>query len=216
MVSRNHPIAASWMLVACVSLGACDRTPPRAEPPPPKVMVQQPEQRKLVDYDEYHGWLDSVASVDVRSRVRGNIQEIGFTDGQLVKEGQMLFQIDPRPFQADVDRAKNQLRIYKAQLDKAVLDEKRILELYGKGGATDKERDSALATTESLRAQVDAQGQEIRLKGLDVEYSRVTAPIAGTTGGMSRGVSTRSNASRSRSNVSSVEPSSTTTTSKSG
>jgi RND family efflux transporter MFP subunit len=163
---------------ACCLTG-CERTAPRAEPPPPKVMVQQPEQRQLVDYDQYHGWLDSVASVDVRSRVRGEIQKVGFTDGQLVQEGQLLFQIDPRPFQADVDRAKNQLRIYKAQLDKAQLEQKRVQDLYAKGGATDKERDTAIATTESLKAQVDAQGQEIKLKELDLQYAHIVAPIAG-------------------------------------
>jgi multidrug efflux system membrane fusion protein len=180
MVCRNHFLASMWMLVGCACLLAgCERGAPRAEPPPPKVTVQLPAQRELVDYDEYHGWLEPVASVDVRSRVRGNIDKVGFTDGQLVDVGQLLFQIDPRPFEADAQRAKDQLRIYKAQLDKAQLDEKRMLELYAKGGATDKERDSALATTESLRGQVAAQGQEIQLKELDLGYSRITAPIAG-------------------------------------
>jgi RND family efflux transporter MFP subunit len=142
-------------------------------------MVRQPVQQQMVDYDQYHGWLDAVATVEVRSRVRGHIQKVNFTDGQLVKEGEVLFEIDPRPFQADAERAKNQLRIFKAQLARAVLEEKRIQDLYAKAGATDKERDIAVANTESLKAQVDAQGQEIALKELDVEYARVVAPIAG-------------------------------------
>ena len=179
MTSRIPPIAFVALSLACAGLTGCKPPATRAEPPPPKVTVQLPAQRELVDYDTYHGWLDSVATVDVRSRVRGNIEKVGFTDGQLLEVGDLLFQIDPRPFQADAERAKQQLRIYKAQLERAILEEKRVQELFAKGGATDKERDIAVAATESLRAQVDAQTQEIKLKELDVEYARITAPIAG-------------------------------------
>ena len=169
MISWNRLFASSGMLLACTWAAGCNRAAPRAEPPPPKVMVQQPVQRDLVDYDQYHGWLDAVATVELRSRVRGQIQKVGFSDGQLVKAGDVLFEIDPRPFQADAERAKNQLRIYKAQLSRAVLEEKRVQDLYAKAGATDKERDIAVAATESLRAQVDAQGKEMKMKELDVE-----------------------------------------------
>jgi RND family efflux transporter MFP subunit len=179
MIFRNKPLALFALSLASLALTGCKPTATRAEPPPPKVMVRQPVQQQMVDYDQYHGWLDAVATVEVRSRVRGHIQKVNFTDGQLVKEGEVLFEIDPRPFQADAERAKNQLRIFKAQLARAVLEEKRIQDLYAKAGATDKERDIAVANTESLKAQVDAQGQEIALKELDVEYARVVAPIAG-------------------------------------
>src|SRR3954452_12564006 len=175
MISPKQSLTSVALLLACASLAGCKPAPTRAEPPPPKVMVQQAVQQDMVDYDQYHGWLDAVATVEVRSRVRGHIQKVNFTDGQLVKEGEVLFEIDPRPFQADAERAKNQLRIFKAQLARAVLEEKRIQDLYAKAGATDKERDIAVATTESLKAQVDAQGQEITLKELDVEYARVVA-----------------------------------------
>ena len=179
MTARIQPLAFVALSLACASLTGCKPAATRAEPLPPKVMVQEDVQQDLVDYDQYHGWLDAVATVEVRARVRGHIQKVGFTDGQLVKAGDALFEIDPRPFQADAERAKQQLRIYKAQLVRAATEEKRLKDLYAKGGAADKEVDIAVAATESLRAQIDAQAQEIQLKELDVEYARVTAPIAG-------------------------------------
>jgi RND family efflux transporter MFP subunit len=179
MTSRMQPLAFVALSLACVGLVGCKPAATRAEPPPPKVMVQQPVQRDLIDYDQYHGWLDAVASVDVRARVRGHIQKVAFGDGQMVKAGDLLFEIDPRPLVAEAERSKQQLRIYKAQLTRAVSEEARLKDLYKKGGAADKEVETAVAATESLRAQIDAQTQEIALKDLDVEYARVTAAIGG-------------------------------------
>jgi len=179
MIPRSHTVTFVALSLALVPLAGCKPAATRAEPPPPKVTVQQAVQQELVDYDQYHGWLDAVATVDVRARVRGHIQKVEFTDGQMVKAGQVLFQLDPRPFVADAERAKQQIRIYKAQLARAETEEKRVKELFAKGGAADKEVDIAVAATESLRAQIDAQTQEIQLKELDVEYAGVTAPIAG-------------------------------------
>lgn len=179
MITRIKPLAFVALSLACIGLTGCKPPAARAEPPPPKVQVQHAVQLDLVDYDQYHGWLDAVATVEVRARVRGHIQKVEFKDGQLVKAGDVLFEIDPRPFQADAERAKQQLRIYKAQLVRAATEEKRLKDLYAKGGAADKEVDIAVAATESLKAQIDAQTQEIQLKELDVEYARVTAPIAG-------------------------------------
>src|SRR3954471_12061989 len=102
MISRSYPLSFVALSLCCfVPLAGCKPSATRAEPPPPKVMVQQPVKHDLVDYDQYHGWLDAVATVDVRARVRGHIQKVAFTDGQLVKAGEALFEIDPRPFQAD-------------------------------------------------------------------------------------------------------------------
>lgn len=190
MISRNRALTFVALSLACAAAAGCKPAATRAEPPPPKVMVQQPVRRELVDYDQYHGWLDAVASVDVRSRVRGHIQKVSFTDGQIVEAGQLLFQIDPRPLEAEAERSKQQLRIYKAQLVRAVSEEARLKDLYKKGGAADKEVETAVAATESLKAQIDAQTQEIRLKDLDVEYARVTAPI---TGRVSRAMLTEGN-----------------------
>jgi RND family efflux transporter MFP subunit len=162
--------------------GGCDSAPARAEPPPPKVTVAKPEVRQVVDYDDYNGWIKPVETVDVRARVRGHMQKVGFTDGDLVKKDQPLFELDPRPFQAEIDRSKDQVRIYEAQQVAAQKEEARLKELVKKGGASQSQVDSAEAESKSLEAQIDATKQEVARKALDLEYSKITAPIAGRIG----------------------------------
>ncbi|HPM83248.1 MAG TPA: biotin/lipoyl-binding protein, partial [Candidatus Anammoximicrobium sp.] len=108
------------MLWGFAVLPGCSTAPAVVEPPPPKVTVQHPEVRELVDYDEYNGWMAAKETVEVRARVRGHIMEIGFEDGQFVKEGQMLFQLDPSSFEAELARAQEQKKIYEAQLDREI------------------------------------------------------------------------------------------------
>jgi RND family efflux transporter MFP subunit len=173
---------AAAAVVAAFTQGGCNSAPARAEPPPPKVTVARPEARQVADYDDYNGWLKPVETVDIRARVRGHLEKIHFVDGDLVKKGQLLFELDARPIQADIDRAKDQVRIYEAQKVAAAKDEARLKELVKKGGASQSQVDSAEAQTKSLEAQVDATNQEVARKALDLEYSKITAPIAGRIG----------------------------------
>ena len=168
--------------VAVVTHAGCEKAAPRAEPPPPKVSVAKPEVRQIVDSDQYNGWLQSVDTVDIRSRVRGHLDKIHFTDGDLVTKGQLLFELDPRPIQADIDRSKDQVKIYQAQFVAASKEEARLKDLVGKGGASQSQVDSAEAMSNSLEAQIEATKQEVIRKSLDLEYSRITAPIAGRIG----------------------------------
>ena len=160
----------------------CDSAPARAEPPPPKVTVAQPEVRQVVDSDQYNGWLRAAETVDIRARVRGHLDKIHFTDGDLVKKGQLLFELDPRPFQAEIERAKDQVKIYQAQQVAAAKEDARLKELVKKGGASQSQVDAAEAETLSLAAQIEASKQEVTRKELDLEYSKITSPIAGRIG----------------------------------
>jgi RND family efflux transporter MFP subunit len=180
----NKPLCALGLiaLAAGLSVPACNSTPPRAEPPPPKVMVAKPVVRPLADFDQYNGWLAAVDNVEVRARVRGHINKVHFTDGDLVKKGQLLFELDPRPFQSDIDRATEQVKIYEAQLVAASKEEARLTELVKKGGASQSQVDAAVAQTKSLEAQVESSKQEVIRRGYDLEYSRITAPIDGRIG----------------------------------
>ena len=141
--------------------------------------MAHPEQRTLVDEDLYNGWLEAAETVDVRSRVRGHIVKIGFTDGQIVKKGDLLFQLDPRPFEAEVGQARDQLRIAEAQKVAADRDYDRMKELVVTGSVSKSEADKSEAKALSLAAQVAAAKQEITRRALDVEYARITAPIGG-------------------------------------
>ena len=177
-----HAYAIALLAAAQLALPGCDSPAPRADPPPPKVSVAKPEVRQIVDFDQYNGWLQSVETVDVRSRVRGHLDKIHFVDGDLVQKGQLLFELDPRPIQAEIDGTKDQVKIYEAQWVAASKEEARLKELVGRGGASRSQVDAAEAQTKSLEAQIEATKQEVTRKSLDLEYSRITAPIAGRIG----------------------------------
>ena len=169
-------------LAAGLSQSGCDSAPQRAEPPPPKVSVAKPEMRQVVDYDRYNGWLQPVETVDIRSRVRGHLHKVHFVDGDLVKKDQLLFELDPRPIQADIDQSKDQVKIFQAQHVAAAKEEARLKDLITKGGASKSQVEVAEANTVALAAQIEATSQEVIRKSLDLEYSRITAPIAGRIG----------------------------------
>jgi RND family efflux transporter MFP subunit len=157
----------------------CSKKPEAPPPAPPKVTVAHPEQRTLVDDDNYNGWLEAAENVDVRSRVRGHIAKVAFTDGQIVKKGDLLFQLDPRPFEAEVGRTRDELRIVEAQKIAADRDYDRMKELVISGAVSKSEADKSEARALSLAAQVQAVKQEITRKALDLEYAQITAPIGG-------------------------------------
>jgi RND family efflux transporter MFP subunit len=161
---------------------ACSEKPAPPPPAPPKVTVAHPEQRTLVDEDVYNGWLEAAENVDVRSRVRGHIAKVAFTDGQIVKKGDLLFQLDPRPFEAEIGRSRDELRVIEAQKVAADRDYERMKELVITGAVSKTEADKSEARALSLAAQVEAAKQEIARKALDVEYARITAPIGGRIG----------------------------------
>src|SRR5688500_10599021 len=130
------------MLIGALGAGGCEKTSAaRTEPPPPKVAVAHPQMVSMVDYDSYNGWIDAAQTVEVRARVRGHIDKIHFTDGQFVKKGDLLFELDPRPFQADVDRQKDEKGIYEAQFVAAQKEEVRLKDLLGRGGASQSQVD---------------------------------------------------------------------------
>ncbi len=169
--------------VACLLAIACTKpqTAPQA-PPPPKVTVATVETREITDFDEYNGYLDSAKTVEVRARVRGHLHKVHFKDGQLVKTGDLLFEIDPRPFQADIDRAEALVVALKAQQEATNKEKVRQESLLGRGGASQSLVDKLVAEVIALGSQVTAQEKEVARLQLDLEYSRITAAIDGKIG----------------------------------
>lgn len=160
-------------------LTGCIEEPAAARPEPPKVTVQTPEERTLVDYDEYNGWTDASAQVDVRSRVRGHIQKVLFTDGQFVDKDAPLFELDPRPFQSEIDRAEERVKIAQAQQEAALKEETRQKELKAQNAARQTDVDKAEAARKVFDAEILSTQEEVRRLELELSYSKVTAPIAG-------------------------------------
>ena len=182
MNGKANCLIATLALTCCTIHISCSKPPPRAVAPPPRVSVQHADARELIDYDQFNGWLDSSATVEVRSRVRGHIQKVHFTDGQMVKKGDLLFELDPRPFQQEIDRSLEQVQIFESQLKFALVEEKRMHQMQKDGVASGIEVEAAEAKARSLEAQVEAQKKEVERDKLELEYSRIDAPIDGRVG----------------------------------
>ena len=151
----------------------------KAGPPPPEVTVATPLVQKLTEWDEFTGRFEAVQQVEIRARVPGYLQEIRFQDGQHVEAGQVLFVIDPRPYQAAVDRAKAQIATQRAQVTLAQLDQDRTSKLVvtsAAARATLDERNAQLAEANASLAGSEAQ---LRQSELDLGFTEVRAPFAG-------------------------------------
>lgn len=178
MRTKSHFQTWGLLIVAFVA-GGCSKPPQAVKPPPPRVTVAHPTMRELQDESEFGGWLAPSAAVDVRARVRGHIDKVHFTDGQIVKKGQLLFSLDPRPFQAQIDQSKAQIKALEAQKVAADKDVARYTALIASGGATKQQLEKAEADVKVYDAQMAAQTEVMREQQLNLEFSQVTSPIEG-------------------------------------
>ncbi len=172
-------LAAPLFLV----LGGCKHEPPAiAATPPPVVMVSLPVEREVRDYYEYTGRTAAVEAVEVRARVSGYLIKVNFQEGSVVKKGDLLFQIDPRPFQAVLDEAKGQVAQLEARLARAEADVARDERLLPKGAASQKDLDTAISDRGEARAGIQSARAAVDRAALDLEFTKVTAPISGRIG----------------------------------
>ncbi len=172
-------LAAVLLPLMC---SGCAEETVAAKPEPPKVTVQLPEERTLVDYDEYNGWTDASAQVDVRSRVRGHIDKVLFVDGQFVEQDAPLFELDPRPFQSEIERAEERVKIAQAQQEAAMREETRQKELIAQNAARQTDVDKAEGARKVFDAEILSAQEEVRRTELELNYAKITAPIAGKIG----------------------------------
>lgn len=145
----------------------------------PPVTVAAPLVKPIVDWDEYTGRFEAIDSVDVRPRVSGYIQSINFRDGQFARKGQLLFVIDPRPFQAVLAQAAADEARAKAAADVAQTVFARTKTLLDAKAVSQEEYENARSTVQQTRAAVAAAAATTQAKRLDVEFTRVTAPASG-------------------------------------
>ena len=176
--------ASSRLLAAilCILGVGCEEPPAAVAPPPPRVTVMQPVERQLSDHEEFNGWMGADHTVEVRSRVKGHIQKIHFSNGQYVKAGDLLYELDPRPFLAEIGKAGDDLKVYEAQKVAADKEEARMRILQTKGGASVQQVEKAEADALALAAQISAAQNVITYAKLDLEYSKITADIDGRVG----------------------------------
>jgi len=147
--------------------------------PPPTVTVAKPIIRELIESKDFTGQFEAVESVDVRARVSGYLESINFTDGQIVKKGDLLFVIEPKPFELALESAKATLAEANANLDLAKAQLARTAELRTKSYATEETYDTRVAQVNTAVATRDAAIAALDQAQLNLDYTRVIAPMAG-------------------------------------
>ncbi len=175
-------VACLIVTLAPALAGCGEGAPKQAAPPPPAVTVAKPTKQTVTDYDEYVGRFVSVDMVEVRARVSGYLEKIGFQDGQLVKQGDLLFTIDRRPFETTVAQTKAQLAQARANLAFAESDLARGSQLVRDKTITEQTFDQRTQAKRVAEASVQAQEAAVRQAELDLQFTELKAPVAGRIG----------------------------------
>ncbi|MGF6231627.1 RND family efflux transporter MFP subunit [Inquilinus ginsengisoli] len=147
--------------------------------PIPSVIVSPPLLRRIVDQREYAGRFEPTASVEIRARVSGYLQSIGFEDGQIVQAGQTLFAIDPRPYQAAVAEAQAQLSSARAQRDLSDLELRRAEQLAGTSAVSRSTLDQRRQQKQAADAAFELAQAGLTRAQLDLDFTEIKAPISG-------------------------------------
>jgi RND family efflux transporter MFP subunit len=180
-----------WVCLALLTITGCSRwnAAPTASPPP-DVSVAKVLQQRVTDWDEFTGRLQAVESVEMRPRVSGYIDEVAFTEGKVVRRGDLLFVIDPRPYKADYDRAAADVKRFKTSLELAQIEQKRVQELKESGAVSQEEVDERSSSVAQIQANVSGAEAALESAALNMSFTRVTSPIDGR---VSRAEVTRGN-----------------------
>ena len=172
---------ARWILfIAAATLfsAGCKKKPP-ASPPPPVVEVIEVQQQDVPIYHDWIGTLDGLVNAQIRAQVTGYLLAQNYREGDPVKKGDLLFQIDPRPFQAALDQAKGQLAQAEAQLGKTELDVKRYTPLAKLNAISQEEYDDARQANLAAKAAVVSARAAVEQAQLNLEFTGILSPIDG-------------------------------------
>jgi RND family efflux transporter MFP subunit len=171
------------LLILGFSLTACgEGAPKQAAPPPPAVTVAKPTKQQVVDYDEYVGRFIAVDSVEIRARVSGYLDKVHFKDGQIVKQGDLLFTIDRRPFETALAQTRATLAQARANLAFAESDLARASQLVRDRTITEQTFEQRTQAKRVADAAVAAQEAAVRQAELDIQFTELKAPVAGRIG----------------------------------
>jgi len=159
--------------------GSTTQAQQKAAPPPPGVTVSKPLRREIVEWDEYTGRFDAVEIVEMRARVSGHLNEVRFKDGQAVKQGDLLFVIDPRPFERALEQAQAELFAAKTKVENANLDIVRGRPLLEKRVISDKAFDDRMAIVRDAQAAVKVAEARVNTAQLELSFTSIHSPITG-------------------------------------
>jgi len=170
-------------LMASVGLAGCtEEKKAVAPPPPPEVEVAEVIQRDVPVYQEWVASMDGLVNATILAQVQGYLIKQNYKEGELVKKGTLLFEIDPRPFQATLDEARAALAKQQAVLQTAQANLKRILPLAAANAVSQRDKDNAIGSVQSAEAQVLESQAQVRKAELDLGFTKIASPIEGIAG----------------------------------
>src|SRR5215469_17845490 len=176
VISAIQAVAIATMLLCLMGCKAKSKPPP---PPPPTVEVTEVKKGDVPIFHEWIGSLDGLVNAQIRAQVTGYLMTQNYREGDPIKKGDLLFEIDPRPFQAALDQAQGLLAQAEAKLGKTELDVKRYGPLVKDKAISQEEYDDAVqANLEAKAAVVSAKAQAEQAK-LNLEFTTITSPIDG-------------------------------------
>jgi membrane fusion protein (multidrug efflux system) len=185
MKRKRHRSIAPHRLIAALGFGlalaGCGKKPPPA-PPPPEVLVTEVIQQDVPIYNEYVGQLDASVNATIEARVQGYLISQNYKEGQPIKKGDVLFEIDRRPFEAALAQAKAALLQAEASAKQAELNAQRATDLFARKVSSEQERDNAVQTAEAARAQAEAQRAAVEVAQVNLDYTIIKAPVDGIAG----------------------------------
>ncbi len=182
-VSKPVLVLLVTLMLSLNSNGLCAAGEGTAEepqaPPPMSVTVASPEKRTVTEWNEYTGRFEASQHVEIRSRISGYLNKIHFKDGQFVEKGDLLFTIDPRPYEAVVEAAKAELFRAETEYSLAAQELGRAKRLVKKKAMSQEEADVRNSSMKTSKASIAAAKASVRSAELEVEYCQITAPISG-------------------------------------
>jgi RND family efflux transporter MFP subunit len=178
--SKNRILAATFAIAALAAgIAGCSRRPVQSKPAPPTVIVAAVQQKEIVERDEFTGRIEPVESVEIRPRVSGYIQEVKFQSGQLVKKGDLLFQIDPRWHQAAFEQRQAEFEQARARFENSRREADRTPQLLTNNAISVEESDARQSRYREAKSAMLAAQAALDSAKLDLEYTQVRAPING-------------------------------------
>jgi len=180
-VERYYPFFIV-MIIGSMLLQGCKKEQKAGPPPVPDVDVVTVVQKDVPIYAEYVGTADGFVNATIRAQVQGYLIKQNYKEGDFVKKGQVLFEIDPRTFEAALEQAKGQLAVQQARWDTAKANLKRIKPLAELNAVSQKDLDDAIGTEQAAHAAVLSAQAAVDKAKLDLGFTKITSPIDGVAG----------------------------------
>jgi membrane fusion protein (multidrug efflux system) len=204
---KTRPFRSVFALgVVTILLAACGKQATAPPAAPPEVLVAEVTQKDVPIFGEAIATLDGSTNTQIHSQVTGYLIKQAYTEGAVVKQGDLLFEIDPRPFQADLDKANANLATAQANLLKSKQDMDRYTTLVKSGAVSQQEYQNEVQNYQAAQGNVDSAQASVATAQINLGYTKITAPIEGIAGKAQPGVGDLISPSTQLTTISTVDP----------